>query len=206
MEEPVEMVIPRPYLGFIRDPFHFVSAHESFLFGLLIILLTGFVGSLTNTHFDGVLDIHTGASGPLWVFLAPGFLNWLSLALPLYLAAWVVSGKRMRIGDVLGYQAFARAPMLVAVLFTLIPAFQRQALQPTVFTDDTIAFAVVVLVLIGMIVLTVVWMYKGFARSARRRGRKTAAAFIVSLIIGEIISKVAFYYLILPAVTLPQLP
>ena len=205
MEEPVEMVIPRPYLGFIRDPFHFIGAHESFLFGLLIILVTGFVGSLTNTHFDGVLDIHTGASGPLWVFLAPGFINWLSLALPLYLAAWAVSGKRMRIGDLLGYQAFARTPMLVAVLFTLIPAFQRQVLQPTVFTGDTIVFAVVLLVLIGMIVLMVVWMYKGFARTARRRGGKTIAAFIVALIVGEIISKVAFYYLILPSAALPQL-
>jgi len=203
MEEPVEMVIPRPYLGFVRDPFHFIGAHESFLFGLLIILVTGFVGSLTNTHFDGVLDIHTGAAGPLWVFLAPGFINWLSLALPLYLAAWAVSGRRIRLSDVLGYQAFARTPMLVAVLFTLIPAFQRQVLQPTVFTGDTLVFAVVLLVLIGMIVLMVVWMYKGFVRAARRRGWKTVAAFIVALVVGEIISKAAFYYFILPSISLP---
>lgn len=206
MEEPVEMVIPQPYLGFIRNPFRFIGAHESFLLGSFIILLTGFVGSLTNTHFDGVLDIHTGAAGPLWVFLAPGFLNWLSLAVPLYLAGWIVSGRRIRAGDVLGYEAFARTPMLVAVLFTLIPAFQRQVLQPSVFTGDTIAFAVVLLVILGMIVLMVVWMYKGFARAARRGGGKSITAFIVALVVGEIISKAAFYYFILPSAALPQLP
>ena len=201
MEEPVEMVIPRPYLGFIRNPFHYIGPHESFLLGLLIILLTGFTGSLTNTHFDGVLDVHTGAMGPLWIFLAPGFINWISLALPLYVAGWIISGKRLRMGDLLGYQAFARAPMLVAVLFTLIPAFQRQALRPAEFTSDTFAFTVIVLVIVVMIALMVVWMYKGFTRTARRTGTKAIVAFVVALIIGEIISKLAFYYLIAPAIT-----
>lgn len=203
MEEPVEMVIPRPYLGFIRNPFYFIGAHESFLFGLLIILITGFVGSVSNTHFDGALDIHTGATGPLWIFLAPGFFNWLALAIPLYFAAWAVSGKRPRLGDLLSYQAFARAPMLVAVLFTLIPAFQRQAEHPTVFTGDTIAFTIVLLVIMAMIVLMVVWMYKGFSRSARRTGPKPIAVFIASLVVGEILSKIAFYYFILPSAAIP---
>jgi len=203
-EEPVEMVIPRPYLAFLRDPFVFVGSHESFLFGLLIILLTGFVGSLTNTHLDGVLDIHTGAMGPLWAFLIPGFVNWLSLAAPLYLAGLAVSRRRTSFAATLGYQAFARAPMLVAVLFTLVPAFQRQAANPTVFTDDTFFFAAVVLLLIGMIVLMVVWMYKGFTHAAGARGWKAVLAFAVALVVGEIISKAAFALIVAPAITLPE--
>jgi hypothetical protein len=203
MEEPVEMVIPQPYLLFLRDPFRFINAHESFLLGLVAILLTGFTGSLTNTHFDGVLDVHTGAAGPLWAFLTPGFINWLSLAIPLYIASLLIAPRRTHFIAMLGYQAFARAPMLVAALFTLVPAFQRQARQPSVFTADMFFFAVVLLVIIGMIFLMVVWMYKGFKRAAMTGGRKAVIAFVVALIVAEIISKVAFYLLILPSLTLP---
>lgn len=203
-EEPVEMVIPRPYVGFIRDPFTFIGPHESFLFGLLIILLTGFIGSFTNTHFNGVLDIQTGAGGPLWVFLVPGFLNWLSLSIPLYLAGLFLTGGRTNFGAMFSYEAFARSPMLVAVLFSLVPAFQRQAAEPTVFTEDMFYFASVVLVLIGMIVLMAVWMYKGFRRAAGARGWSALVAFFVALIVGEILSQAAFYYIVGPSLALPE--
>lgn len=206
MEEPVELVIPRPYLAFVRNPFRYVNAHEGFLFGLLFILLSGFIGSLTNTHFDGVLDVHTGATGPLWAFLLPGFMNWVSLAIPLYVAGWALTGRRTSFNDTLGYQAFARTPMVLAVLFTLIPGFQRQAVQPTVFTDDTAVFAVVVLVIVAMVVLMVAWMYRGFTTATRAGSWKTVTAFVIALLIGEIVSKVAFYYLIAPELTLPNLP
>ena len=48
------------------NPFRFVAGYKALLSGLVIILLSAFVGSLGNTHFDGVLDVHIGLTAPLW--------------------------------------------------------------------------------------------------------------------------------------------
>jgi len=42
------------------DPFRFIAGFKALLLGLAIILISVFVGSFSNTHFDGVLDVHTG--------------------------------------------------------------------------------------------------------------------------------------------------
>ena len=52
------------------NPFALVAGWNALLAGVLAILLAGYVGSLTNTHFDGVLDTHP-KSGTWHVCLVP---------------------------------------------------------------------------------------------------------------------------------------
>ena len=62
------------------NPFRFIAGFQALLIGLAIILLSGFIGSFGNTHFDGVLDVHKGLSAPVWFFLIARRLLQLSQA------------------------------------------------------------------------------------------------------------------------------
>ena len=66
-------------LTLLFNPFFYVAGGKALGIGLAAILLAGLVGALGNTHFDGVLDTHTGAHAPLWFFLAEGIIDWLCL-------------------------------------------------------------------------------------------------------------------------------
>ena len=67
------------------NPFTYVAGWNAILIGLVVILVTGYLGSLSNTHFDGVLDAHTGRSAPIWFFLTTGILNWLCMGVVLWI-------------------------------------------------------------------------------------------------------------------------
>ena len=166
----------------------------------MIILLSAFVGSLGNTHFDGVLDVHTGLEAPLWCFFAEGLINWICMAVPLFFFGLIVSRSSFRAIDVFGTQALARGPYLIAAVVMLPEANRRfdeyltarltQA-APTVAINyiDVFIFAFAVIVTILMAVWMVALMYRAYAVSCNIRGAKAIATFIVSLIGAEVLSK-----------------
>ena len=90
------------------NPFRFIAGFKALLLGLAIILISAFVGSFSNTHFDGVLDVHTGLEAPLWLFFAEGLINWICMVIPLFFFGLIVSRSSFRRIDVFGTQALAR--------------------------------------------------------------------------------------------------
>ncbi len=94
----------------VFNPFRFIAGFKALLLGLAIILISAFIGSLSNTHFDGVIDVHTGAAAPMWFFLAEGVINWVCMVIPLFFFGLIVSRSAFRMIDVLGTQALARWP------------------------------------------------------------------------------------------------
>jgi len=64
-------------------PFHTIAGARSLVLGLIAILLAGWIGFHQGLHFDGVLDAHVGGRVPLWMSLAEGLIDWLTLALTL---------------------------------------------------------------------------------------------------------------------------
>jgi len=107
------------------NPFQVVAGSKALSLGLVIILITAFVGSLSNTHFDGVLDVHTGQTAPVWLFFAENVINWLCLVLFLLLSALLVSSSRWRFIDILGTQALSCWPALLTALVMLPDANRR---------------------------------------------------------------------------------
>ena len=63
------IVHDRSVRRWLFNPFHYVAGARALLVGVVVILGAGLIGSLSNSHFDGVLDFHSGAPAPLWVFL-----------------------------------------------------------------------------------------------------------------------------------------
>ena len=68
------------------NPFYYVAGGAALGFGLLAIVLTALIGSFGNAHVDGVLDFHVGRPAPLWMYFGEGIIDWLALAVPLYIA------------------------------------------------------------------------------------------------------------------------
>jgi hypothetical protein len=84
------------------NPFRFIAGFKALLLGLSIILISALVGSLGNTHFDGVLDVHIGLEAPLWFFFAEGLIDWICIAIPLFFFGLIVSRSSFRMIDVFG--------------------------------------------------------------------------------------------------------
>jgi hypothetical protein len=206
-----QTVVSAPRVSAIKalfNPTYYVAGTSALVLGVVFILLTGFVGSFGNTHLNAVLDVNIGQPAALWVFFAEGLINWLAVAVPLYVAGRLFSRSRnVRLVDVFGTQALARAPMLFAMLASLLPPFPRAAAslhtgapRPTLasFTNnpDLVARMGVMIFVVLMIVWMVTLMYRAYTSSCNVKGPRAIASFIVALLVGELASKFAIVLLL----------
>ncbi len=199
------------WFSMLFNPFRYVAGGSALVIGLGLMGPAAYVGSLSRTHFDGVLDVHSGLAAPTWFFLAESVIDWLSLALLLALAGFVASRSKFRLVDILGTQALARTPMFLVAAGFLLPGVQRfltyllenlptltqspTATPADLWKDlplaDLAVFALVMLTMLLMIVWMVALMYRGYAVSCNLRGARAALSFIIVLLLAEILSKFA---------------
>jgi len=199
----------------LLNPSWYVAGGPALGLGLALILLGGLIGSFGSTHFDGVLDYHTGRPAPLWLFLAEGVIDWLALAVLLYTAGRMLSrSHHLRAIDVFGTQALARAPYLLVALTTLLPGYQRSIARSienlrqiaagnagsiTSMSGNSIDFSVflaVGLFNLVMLIWMVALMYRAYANSCNLKGTRAVVSFIAAVLVAEIISKVAVIALV----------
>jgi hypothetical protein len=189
------------------NPFVYVAGGKALFFGLLAILMAGLIGAVSNTHFDGTLDTHTGAHVPLWFFLSEGIVDWICLAVVLLIAGRIISKTPFRTIDVLGTQALARWPTILIALATLPKGYQRFCVSlveqfkagktPEFNTSDALITIGVICIMIPCLIWMLVLMYKAFSVSCNVKGAKAIGTFIIGLGIAEILSKYVLYGLIL---------
>ncbi|MDD5063524.1 MAG: hypothetical protein PHQ35_02035 [Phycisphaerae bacterium] len=188
------------------NPFRFMAGFQALLLGLAIILLSSFIGSISNTHFDGVLDVHTGAAAPMWFFLVEGMIDWICMVIPLFFFGLIVSRSSFRVIDVLGTQALARWPYLIAAV-AMIPDANRRVLEhivskvaqtapAAISSIDVFVFGFAMIVLILMMIWMVVLMYRAYTVSCNIKGAAAIVTFVVSLIGAEVLSKFAILLLV----------
>ncbi len=190
------------------NPYTFIAGFRALLIGLVIILLSAFIGSLGRTHFDGVIDVHTGMPAPLWYFFAESLLAWVSVTIPLFFFGLIISHCPFRIVDVLGTQALARTPYLITSVVMLpeanrrfgeymVSRFTQSAATPAVSYTDTAIFAFAIIIAITMTVWTVALMYRAYAVSCNVKGVPAIVTFIVSLAGAEVLCKAAISLLLM---------
>ena len=191
-----------PLRTWLFNPFHYLAGGTALGVGLAVIVATGLVGALSNSHHDGVLDFHTGLPAGWWVFPCEGLIDWLSLTIVLLLTGWLVSRSRFRIIDVAGTQALARWPALLMALVGLLPGTQRVAEQLPALAKgggmpgdlspaDLASFAAGMVVVLVALVWMVQLMYRGYAVACNVRGARGIVSFIVGLVLAEVASKAA---------------
>jgi hypothetical protein len=183
------------------NPFQFIAGGSALLSGFFIILVTAYIGSLSNTHFDGVLDTHTGLKVSAWLFFAENIIDWLCMVLFLFLSALIISRSQWRFIDILGTQVLSRWPTLLTALAMLPDANRRfgeylmsksgqNSATATINSTDAIIFSTAAIIAVLMIIWMIALMYKAYAVSCNIKGAKAVVTFILSLILAEIASKV----------------
>ena len=163
------------------------------------------MGSVSSTHFDGVLDTHSGLAAPRWIFLLEGLIDWLALAAVLLILGKLASRSSFRVIDLFGTQALARWPTIFIGLVTLLPGYRRftvflmqdlpRLMRPGSGMEfpaaEAVAFALAMLILLVCAVWMVALMYRSFSVCCNLRGAKAAGVFVLGLIVAEAASKLA---------------
>ena len=191
----------------IKNPFDYVAGIKSLLIGIAIILATAVLGFFSQTHLNGVLDVHIGKEANLlFTFIIEGITDWLCMAIVLYSGGLLISKSKIRLIDVFGTQALAREPMLIVVLLSL-PISQQHVDQylewKLLGVGDAVSVAGYEFALFGLFVLgtiaATIWMvslmYKAFSVSCNVKGTKAITAFIVGIIMAEALSKYLLFIL-----------
>ncbi len=195
------------------NPFRYVAGFAALSMGLAAVLVSGFLGSVTTVHFDGVIDIHVGAGGPAWVFVVEGLTAWACLSATLILLGLIFHRRGFRLVDVAGTQALARWPGLLVILVLAVrpirAGFNRcaEALMAKAggtspaagaSTIDVMLFGLVALVILVVIVWMVALMYRAYAVSCNAKGAKAVVIFIAALVVAEVLSKVVLWAVVVP--------
>jgi len=201
---------PRPRLTqWLFDPFTYIAGEPALALGLVAIVATGIIGAVSGAHVDGVLDLHIGPSPAIWVVPVEGIIDWLCLAIVLFITGRLASRTAFRAIDLFGTQALAHAPMLIAISACAAPPFRRYlgavithlissgaAAPPS--AADGVVFMLVVVVTVAAIVWMVALMYRSYALCCNLRGARAAATFVIGLLVAEVLSKLAMWPLLKP--------
>jgi len=191
------------------DPFTFVAGGRALALGLVALVTAGVIGALTGTHLDGVLDFHMGPSRAIWVVPVESIVDWLCLAIVLFIAGKIASRTAFRAIDLFGTQALARWPSVIVVSASAAPPFRRFFMDlvtnvmtghpmPTPSVSEAVVSAFVALVSLAAIVWMVALMYRSYALCCNLKGSRAALTFVVGLLVAEAISKAMVLPLLKP--------
>jgi hypothetical protein len=181
------------------NPFVYIAGTRSLLWGIKIILITSVFGYFLNIHFPDVISVKIGPDFPFLYHIIQSFSNWIILSVILYLISIFFSKSKIRIIDVLGTQALARFPYLIAP-FTGIPkspqVFSQYILYEYLGTGDPIAITtqdiIVTIIIILFTIFLTIWMialmYNAFKVSTNMKGSKSVIIFIVGLVVSIVIT------------------
>lgn len=189
-------------------PFKFIAGTKALVWGIITIALLSVLGYLSNTHFDGIADVHIGGCPdegyPYIIHAFYQLLTWILLTVVFYITARIVTKTAVRLIDIAGTMALSQAPLLIAAVIGFIPAlhicigdFNTTSIEE--MTETIMSNIVPLLISALFLFIFVVWSmllkYNAYSVSANVKGTKGIVSFIVAIFICEIISKVLIYYI-----------
>ncbi len=178
------------------NPFIYLAGTRALLIGLAAMVLTGLIGFYSHTHFDGVIDIHSGRISPLTSHLLEQLIVWGVATAFFYLSGIIFSTSRIRFIDVAGTMAFARWVMIFPALLGFLvhaPATQPQTVDE-IMKMITPGFIAVGLLSVVFAIWLVALMYNAYTVSCNMKGGKATGTFIVTLILAETLASLIIHY------------
>ena len=196
------MPLPQQEMTLARwlfNPFVRIGGWTSLAAGLAGIVAAGFAAAAAGIRFDGLLDLHFVGSVPAYLPIAEGLINWISIvAVSALIARLFGGGSSVRLLDVAGTLALARAPLVLAALICTVP-WIRDSLDYDVILLSPSLISLVAGMLVGVLAILacfawmIVLMWKAFSITANMKGGRGAAFFIAALAAGELISKMLVF-------------
>jgi len=190
-------------------PFKFIAGSKALIIGIVLMSLISVLGYFSNTHFDGVLDIHYGCPeipSPYINHALYQLIGWGTLTIVFYITARIVTKSDIRFIDIAGTLALAQAPLILAAVSGFIPSVHiclgdlnttSLAEMASVLKENILMLSISGLVMTVIVIWSILLKYNAYSVSANVKGAIGIVSFIIALVISEIISKVLLY-LILP--------
>lgn len=186
------------------NPFKKYSEQQLLVFGLVTAAVGVVFASLTNTHFDGVLDTHFGKNVSLKTAALQSLINSVSIVLVFYPLGKIINSKT-RLIDIFNVSLIVKIPAYFLLPFNINGWAYKQS-EPLIsavsdpfnlqFTPELIIFLTLssilaLLILVWLIVL----LYNGFKVATNLKETKHIIMFTVAIILAEIISKVLLIFI-----------
>ncbi len=194
------------FRSYLFQPFKSISHKHLLFFGFISIVLASAINYFSSTHFDGILDVHTGRSAPIIVFLLEGLLNSVTVTIIFFVLIRFFILKPVNVSKLFFEQLFARWPLIFISLFSISEIYQRQMhllSSKYIEMNNSVLFNSTDYAILGFIffiyLIFSAWfvylMYRSFSKSSGISGLKGIGIFILGLLIAEMVLKL-FYYLI----------
>lgn len=187
-------------IKFLLNPFEKIAGFSSLLWGFLAMIAAGIIGFTSHTHFDGVLNVHSGYIAPLWFHMIEPFLNWIFISLWFLVWGFILSKSKIRTIDIIGTQAFAFIPLFPASFsgyFSVVEELSKKlsTINPENFTIDTlpmhqlVGVVIIAFVIMFLVVWSAIWMYKGYKISSNLTHSRVIPVYATGIILGMILPK-----------------
>lgn len=197
------MSIPQQEMTLARwlfNPFVRIGGWASLAAGLAGIVAAGFVAAAAGIRFDGLLDLHFVGSVPTYIPIVEGLINWIAIvAVSALIARFFGGGSNVRLLDVAGTLALARAPLVLAASIGTLP-WIRDAYDEALSAGTSLQLLSVtsgmligVLAILACFAWMIVLMWRAFSITANMKGGRGAAFFIAALAAGELLSKILVF-------------
>jgi hypothetical protein len=178
---------------YLFNPFKYIAGWKALALGWAIMLITACIAWYGKTHFNGVIDAHYGLAAPFRIYVFDAAIAWALAVACFYAAALIFSGSSVRLIDMAGTMALARAPMIfVALLFLAMPP-ANHLLRAKNSYDIGAGPLLLSVAAVVFIVWLVALMYRAFTVSANLKGSRAAWIFFVTLAIAEVLSQFIFF-------------
>ena len=191
-----EMTLAR----WLFNPFVRIAGRASLAAGLAGIVAAGVAAAAAGVRFDGLLDMSPLGNAPSYLPIVEGLINWMSIvAVSVLIARFFGGGGNVRLLDVAGTLALARAPLVLAASIGAVP-WIRDAYDEALTAGTglqllsiTSGVLVVFLAMLACFAWAIVLMWKAFSITLDMKGGRGAVLYFAALVAGEMISKLLVY-------------
>ena len=181
------------------NPFARYSEQQLLLFGLITAIAGVVFASLTNTHFDGVLDTHFGKDVSFKTAAIQSIINIVSLVLVFYpVGKWINS--KTRLIDIFNLSLIIKLPgyFMMPLNINNWAYLKTEPLLSAIsnpfnlqFTQELLLFLIITSALAMLVfVWLIVLLYNGFKVATNLKGTKHIIMFTLAIIVSEFVSKV----------------
>lgn len=180
------------------NPFERWSEGRLLLLGSLGLVLGSAMGFWFHVRWDGVIDMHAVSHLLWWQPWVDNLINVAALSTTLYLSGlWI--NRKTRFIDMLGAVLVARLVMYLLALANSTSFLSRVGQQvmesmangqsPSLSGFPLAGIVALAAFVVGIMVWHFALLYQGFRVASNARGSRAVAAFIASIVVAEILSK-----------------
>ncbi|MBN1184128.1 MAG: hypothetical protein JXB49_17680 [Bacteroidales bacterium] len=170
------------------NPFEYIAGTKALIIGILILLAS----SVLDFYSERTLPM--GMSVNLTKYLSINLGSFVIFSVLLFIVGLIFSTSKVRFIDVIGTQALARYPGIIASLISFIPAYNRflthtyskimqKACVIDLSTFEIVSSLILYLCTLLMGIWTMILMFNAFKVATNLKGERGVLIFVITWIV-----------------------